>query len=148
MQKEADKDGESADSSQRHHGGCLCGAVRYSVPWPPLLVATCQCDNCQKQAGSALSIIAFFPRDQVQIVGKLTTYHDKGLSGDAVDRQFCGTCGSPVLTDTEGARTQGLRFIKAGTLDHRADLLPTRHYWTKSAQQWLVMPAGECLDTQ
>lgn len=148
MQSEAKQPGGAVDTDILRHGGCLCGAVRYSVPWPPLLIATCQCDNCQKQAGSALSIIAFFPRDQVQISGVLTRYHDKGQSGGEVERQFCGTCGSPVVTDTPGALAQNMRFIKAGTLDRRSDLVPTRHYWTQSAQAWLVLPPGDCLETQ
>ncbi len=130
-------------------GGCLCGAVRFEVRWPPLMVATCSCKNCQKQAGSALSIIAVLPRDGLAVTGELTTYVDQAESGNAVFRRFCGRCGSPVVTDTPAAAEQGIIFIKAGTLDEASDLVPSIHYWTCSAQDWVVFPgSGETLAKQ
>ena len=130
-------------------GGCLCGAVRYEAQWPPLMVATCSCKNCQKQAGSALSIIAVLPRDGLKVDGELTTFTDHAESGNVVFRKFCPRCGSPVITDTPAAADQGIIFIKAGTLDEAADLAPTTHYWTCSAQEWMEFPeAGEKLEKQ
>ena len=123
-------------------GGCLCGAIRYEAQWPPLATVVCHCKNCQKQAGSALSVVAVLPRDSLTVTGDLCTYQDVGASGQAVFRKFCGQCGSPVVTDTAAAEQQGIIFIKAGTLDEAADLAPTRHYWTKSAQDWFVFPDG------
>ena len=38
-------------------GGCLCGQVRYQVAAEPLAVVTCHCRNCQRQSGSALSLV-------------------------------------------------------------------------------------------
>jgi hypothetical protein len=135
--------------SELREGGCLCGAVRYAATWPPLAVATCSCKNCQKQAGSALSVIAVLPRDGLTVSGTLTTYTDHAESGNAVFRRFCGQCGSPVITDTAEAEAQGIIFIKAGTLDKADDLTPTIHYWTCSAQSWMAWPdIGEKLDRQ
>ncbi len=123
-------------------GGCLCGAVRYTVSWPPIAVATCQCSHCQKQAGSSISIIALVRADSLDLHGELTTYEDKGDSGGTVQRRFCGKCGSPVITDIPGMQAQGIRIIKAGTLDDRSGLNPGMHYWTESAQDWMVLPEG------
>lgn len=128
-------------SNDRREGGCLCGAVRYSVPWPPLMLLTCSCSNCQKQSGSALSVVGASPRSELKLEGELTTFDDTGESGNAVWRKFCAKCGSPVLTDTPDAEAQGLIFFKAGTLDQTSDLAPASHLWTKSAQQWVVFPA-------
>jgi hypothetical protein len=121
-------------------GGCLCGSVRYRIEGAPLAIATCHCKNCQKQAGSALSVVAFLKREQLHVQGDLTTFEDRGDSGAAVFRKFCGRCGSPVITETPSATAQGLIFIKAGTLDETHDLLPSVHYWTCSAQNWFVFP--------
>ena len=135
--------------STTRSGGCLCGAVRYEAQWPPLMVATCSCKNCQKQAGAALSIIAVLPREGLSVSGDLTTFHDHGESGNDVFRKFCGRCGSPVITDTPAAVEQGVIFIKAGTLDEASDLAPSVHYWTCSAQDWVVFPPdGEKLAKQ
>jgi hypothetical protein len=142
-------DDQARDSENVRHGGCLCGAVRYSVQWPPVLVATCHCKNCQKQAGSALSVVAFVKREQLELTGALSTYEDVGATGDPVYRKFCGKCGSPVITETPSAAADGNIFIKAGTLDQTSDLAPTLHFWTNSAQDWFVFPeTGQCLETQ
>ena len=123
-------------------GGCRCGAVRYEASWPPLTTLVCHCKNCQKQAGSALSVVAVLPRDGLKVEGDLTIYEDKGTSGQTVYRQFCAKCGSPVVTDTPEAEANKIIFIKAGTLDEAHDLQPTVHYWADSAQHWFVFPDG------
>lgn len=126
-------------------GGCLCGAVRYTVAGEPLWVAVCHCRHCQKQAGSALSVVAGIPSSALQIEGQLTVYEDRGTSGQPVYRKFCGRCGSPVVTDTPRAEAAGITFLKAGTLDDVSDLKPTTHYWTKRAQPWFPLPADATL---
>lgn len=120
-------------------GGCLCGAVRYACTAEPLLCVTCHCTNCQKQAGSALSVIIGVPEDAVTHDGMLTTYNDTGDSGALVRRQFCGTCGSPVFTRVESP--PGMLFIKAGTLDDTSILKPAFHCYAKSKQDWVDLGA-------
>jgi hypothetical protein len=130
-------------------GGCLCGAVRYAVAWPPIAQATCSCRNCQKQSGSALSVVLVFQRDSLEISGDLRTYLDKGHSGQDVLRKFCPECGSPVLTDTPEAEANGIIFVKGGTIDNSEDLDPTTHYWLSNAQKWVRWPDGSgVLETQ
>ncbi len=135
--------------SAKRSGGCLCGAVRYEATWPPVATAVCHCKNCQKQAGSALSVIAVLPRDGLTITGELKLFADKSESGLPVWRRFCGTCGSPVTSDTPGAQEQGIIFLKAGTLDDATDLAPELHYWRSSAQGWFPFPEdAACLEKQ
>lgn len=129
-------------TNEMRSGGCLCGKVRYSVAWPPLSVATCQCKHCQKQSGSAISIIALVPAADLEVTGELVTFADNSESGGTVYRRFCDTCGSPLFSDLPALSEQGLRFIKAGTLDDTSGLSPTAHYWTSSAQEWVALPTG------
>ncbi len=124
-------------------GGCLCGSVRYESSWPPDLLLTCACSNCQKQSGGAVSVVAGVARDALQCSGELKTFVDQSASGNAVYRQFCPECGSPVLTDTDAAREGGVIFFKAGTLDETHDLVPTVHCWAGSGQGWLAYPGGD-----
>lgn len=121
-------------------GGCLCGQVRYHLEAEPLAVVSCHCRNCQRQSGSALSIVVAVERAALQVTGTLKTFEDRGSSGQAVYRRFCPECGSPVLTDTPAAEAQGTIFIKGGTLDHAQDLVPTTHYWTERAHRWIAFP--------
>lgn len=127
------------DQAQRQ-GGCLCGQVRYAIAWPPLQVMTCQCTHCQKQSGSAISVIAMVKTDDLTVTGTLTSYTDTGDSGNTLERQFCGTCGSPLFSIIPAMAANGLSFIKAGTLDDPSGLLPATHLWTSSAQDWMVLP--------
>lgn len=136
-------------AADRRKGGCLCGQVRYSVPWPPLQVMTCQCTHCQKQSGSSISVIAMVPAADMQLTGELTTYEDKGESGNLLHRRFCGKCGSPIISVIPAMEANGMTFIKAGTLDDTSGLSPAVHLWTQSAQDWMVLPeAGARVERQ
>ena len=116
-------------------GGCLCGAIRYALSAEPAMQAVCHCRNCQKQAGSAFSIIIGVPEAAVTFEGALSNYEDQGESGGAVTRQFCGTCGSPLFSRVAAA--PGLVFVKAGTLDDPDGFQPQIHVWAKSKQSWV-----------
>lgn len=130
-------------------GGCLCGSVRYRITQPLLAVVACHCKNCQKQAGSALSIIAVAARPALEIQGELATYEDRGSSGQTVLRRFCPRCGSPIISDMASAEAQGMIFVKAGTLDDSRDLQPSAHFWTASAQAWFPFADGMvCLERE
>ena len=135
--------------SGTREGGCLCGAVRYEVSWPPQSLVVCHCTDCQKQAGTAFSVVGVTARGDIAVTGALKVYHHHGSSGQSVFRQFCAECGSPVLTDTDTARADGIIFFKAGTLDESADLTPQAHLWTRSAQSWFDLPDDvTCLEKQ
>jgi hypothetical protein len=134
---------------EKRTGGCLCGGVRYELDWPAKAMVVCHCTDCQKQAGTAFSVVGVAARDGLRVSGALQTFTHPGSSGQDVNRKFCPICGSPILTDTAAARKQGIVFFKAGTLDETRDLAPTVHYWTQSAQTWFTLPAGvTCLEQQ
>ncbi|TAL03076.1 MAG: GFA family protein [Rhodospirillaceae bacterium] len=116
-------------------GGCLCGAVRYQISGKPVATAVCHCKNCQKQSGTAFSIVFSVKAKELSVDGALSTFEDVGSSGAPVLRKFCGKCGSPILSEI--AALSHLRFIKAGTLDDTSWLKPQIHIWCDSAQSWV-----------
>jgi hypothetical protein len=59
------------------NGGCLCGQVRYSAHTEPTFVGVCHCKHCQKQSGTAFSVVVAIPKSAMSIQGQLKTYHDK-----------------------------------------------------------------------
>ena len=122
-------------------GGCLCGQVRYSVSADPAMQVNCHCKNCQRQSGSAFSTIIGVPEGAVSIQGEFRTYDDAGESGEAVLRDFCPNCGSPLFSRV--AVAPGLIFIKAGTLDDTSWLFPAGHIWTRSKQPFVSIGADE-----
>lgn len=117
-------------------GGCLCGSVRYSSETQPIVTANCHCKNCQKQGGAAFSVNIGMPKAGLEITGdSLTVYEDVGDSGNAVNRNFCNKCGSPIYSELVTA--PDLVFIKAGTLDDTSSIQPQMNVWCKSAQSWV-----------
>lgn len=101
----------------------MCGQVRYGFAQAPLLTALCHCRQCQRQSGSAFSIVAAVPQAGFELTGKTRCFADRGDSGRVVERHFCPDCGSPVFSRIEPMPDMVL--IKAGTLDRCAELVPT-----------------------
>jgi len=119
-------------------GSCLCGAVRYSSPAEPVLVAFCHCRDCQKAGGGGYSVNVAVPTDSIHLEGAVQSYSAIGASGKATMRRFCGRCGSPLFTDA--AAFAGMTFIKAPSLDDSSWIHPTLHIWCDSAQPWDRIP--------
>jgi hypothetical protein len=118
-------------------GGCLCGAVRYRAETVPLRVVVCHCRNCQKQTGTAFSLVVAIPSDALRLQGETVTYIDTGDSGAEVHRHFCGSCGSPLISKIPSR--PNVVFIKSGTIDDTRWLVPEAHIWCRSAQPWVHM---------
>jgi hypothetical protein len=116
-------------------GGCLCGKVRYSAEAEPAFVAVCHCKNCQKQAGTAFSIVVAIPKPALSMQGTVKTFNDRGDSGKPVYRRFCPECGSPILSEANAL--PGVAIIKAGTLDDTSWLKPGMEIFCDSAQPWV-----------
>ncbi|MBV8167993.1 MAG: GFA family protein, partial [Alphaproteobacteria bacterium] len=102
----------------------------------PAFLAVCHCKNCQKQAGTAFSVVIAIPKSAMSIDGQLKTYHDRGDSGQPVLRNFCPECGSPITSDVDVM--PDLTFIKAGTLDDTSWLKPTMEVYCDSVQPWIT----------
>src|SRR5258708_12271527 len=98
-------------------GGCLCGQVRYTANADPVFVGVCHCTHCQKQTGTAFSVLVGIPKSAMSIQGRLKTFHHTGDSRQPVDRNFCPESRPPIFSDV--AVMPGLTFIKAGTLDDK-----------------------------
>jgi hypothetical protein len=54
---------------------------------------------------------------------------------------FCNDCGTRLYHVPGGAAYPN-RNIKPGTLDDASWLVPATHFWTRSAQKWVVIPEG------
>lgn len=119
-------------------GGCLCGAIRYSVSAPLTGLRACHCTHCQKTSGTGASVNAFAPSAGFAITqGTPRRYVDKGDSGRTLHRHFCGDCGSPLYS--QRAQNPERVVIRAGSFDALPPMRITAHIWTRSAQPWSHM---------
>lgn len=122
-------------------GGCLCGAIRYTSKAQALMTAVCHCKHCQRQSGTAFSVMVALPKGALELSGDTpATFHDTGTSGLPVERRFCAKCGSPIFSDAAAMPT--MAWLKAGTLDDVSWLQPQVAIWCDSAQPWVRMPEG------
>src|SRR5437764_1170188 len=107
-------------------GGCLCGQVRYKASAEPALTAICHCKNCQKQAGSAFSIVVAVPESALTIQGKTKTYNDKADSGSRYRRLFAPDRGrrrehppTPQVSPRRRDRPEDCQQSRSLGQDHR-----------------------------
>ena len=123
-------------------GHCLCGSISYTCDAGPTLTAVCHCTNCQRQTGTASSIIVGVPDAALRIEGDtLRTFATVGEDHQTTtNRSFCSACGSPIVSRIEAM--PDLAFIKAGTLDDTSWLNPTTEVWCRSAQPWVPTIPG------
>ncbi len=139
--------GASDDMGPAAGGGCLCGQVRYRARLGRARTLVCHCHACQKQSGSAFSVLLALPAVDVSLDGELATYVGTADSGRTLHRRFCPACGSPVLTVSPEQPERVA--LKAGTLDDPSTLVPRLHIWCESAQPWVVLPTdAPCLPQQ
>lgn len=96
-------------------GGCYCGAVRFAAEGDALFRGQCCCRECQYVSGGHPNVVIGMPDDGF----KYTKAQPKGFRRsdleNGVTREFCGECGTHLLTTTPGM--PGVRLIKVGTLD-------------------------------
>lgn len=99
------------EPSETRTGGCLCGAVRYTVAGPMEDVWLCHCSQCRRSHGHIAAYAAAPP-------AALTVVEDGALawyrSSDQARRGFCRVCGSSLFWAPSHGRHVS---IAAGTLD-------------------------------
>jgi hypothetical protein len=95
-------------------GGCYCGSIRYVAEGEPKLKAQCHCRECQYFSGGSPNMFMLMPVDGFSFTkGTPKQFTRSDLEG-AVTREFCGECGTHLLTRRPGLSPV---IIKIGTLD-------------------------------
>ena len=107
MTQSAIVEGAQDNTVKTHKGACNCGQLKVTFTGPdPERRSMCHCKFCQKQTGSAFSIQARIPKEQVRIEGKSTawkfpvagappvTYRNCMSEGGTL--HFCPVCSSAV----------------------------------------------------
>ena len=84
---------------ERFTGGCLCGKVRYHGSAQPVFTAVCHCKHCQKQSGSAFSMLIGVPKGSLTLSGEpLAEFQDVGDSTQPVLRSMSGLAQGEAAT--------------------------------------------------
>jgi hypothetical protein len=121
-------------------GGCLCGAIRYEIFQPPIMVYTCHCTDCQLHiTGSAFAIGVMILDETLRLSGKASR-------AELIAGKLRGAAFAPIAQRVFTAnRVQEIGagngpLYLGGTLDDTSWLRPTVHV---CKQPWIVFPAGD-----
>jgi hypothetical protein len=122
-------------------GGCHCGALRYQVTAPPVMVYSCHCTNCQRIGGGAFATNVVITPDTFEFVqGDPMEISWTSDAGNERLGWFCRDCGGRIAN----GQAAGLPVLtlRSGTLDDTSWVNPVADFWTKSAQPWVELPTS------
>jgi hypothetical protein len=125
------------EREQNHEGGCLCGAVRYSVSGPSIWRAVCYCESCTKACGGIGVAWAGFARENFRLLkGSLALFE----STPGVQRGFCSRCGTSLTYRRDPAKLPDATddtYITTRTLDVPDAYPPEEHVFYGERMTWL-----------
>jgi hypothetical protein len=118
-------------------GGCLCGAVRYSVGGALRDVVVCHCSRCLRTHGHAGAYSSCPAGDLVLVRSDALRWYE----ADGRARGFCGECGASLFWRADGDDEIS---IAAGTLDQPTGLKTVAHIYTADlADYYEIAGPGE-----
>ena len=106
----------------------------------------CHCTECQRITSSAFSLAITVPDHAFRLTrGEPRLVSRVADSGRTTTRWLCPECGCWIVGSPQPGAAPGetIRRVRAGTLDDRSWLRPTAHFWTRSKQPWVTLPAGD-----
>ena len=116
----------------RPTGGCLCGAIRYTVFGPLREVIACHCSRCRRQHGHVAAYTQAAMDDLAISEGGALTWY----VADGRQRGFCDHCGASLFW----RRTGDDRIsIAAGTFDEPTGLRTGAHIFVASKGDYYVI---------
>ena len=118
-------------------GGCFCGAVRYRLTSEPMFVHCCHCLNCQRQTGSAFVINLLIEADRLEVEGEVQAVDVPRDDGSTQRISRCPACQVAVFSEYG---PPAVKFVRGGTLDDPAAVVPDVHIYTRSKLPWVTLP--------
>lgn len=127
---------ETRSGDQRASGGCLCGAVRYSVHGPLRDVLICHCETCQRLHTYVGAYSACAPEDlRIENNGALRWYPSSLIAR----RGFCSECGANLFWQPAHGRHVS---ISAGSLNRPTSLHVQEHIFLEQEPDFCSNSAG------
>ena len=112
-------------------GGCLCGAVRYTINTPLRDVLECHCSMCRRSHGH-IGAYSAVPRAGLELTDPtgLRWY----ASSPGAERGFCTRCGSTLFF--RSARWPDELHVVVANLHQPLDRAPQVHVFWESHVPW------------
>jgi hypothetical protein len=123
-------------TSDQVQGGCLCGAVHFTVTLPTLFCGHCHCSMCRRNHGAAYVTWFAVPRSQLSVdsgLDQLTRYESSAHGS----RSFCSRCGSSLFCVS--TRLPEIVDIPLANLEGPIDRLPESHIYFDDRGSWTMV---------
>ena len=117
-------------SETTHHGGCHCGAVRYTVSLDVSAPAiSCKCSMC----GRAGTLLALAPADKFTLDKGADNLTDYQFNKHIIHHVFCKTCGIKAFARGKTAKGEDTIAVNVRTIDDiDAFKIPTKQFEGKT----------------
>jgi len=121
-------------------GACHCGYITFEGDADPAKAGICHCTDCQTSTGSAFRTNVPIPGKDFKMLSGTPAIYVKTTaeSGNPRAQAFCPKCGTPIYSTTPGDGPKEAYMVRIGTLAQRAQFVPKKQNWTRSAQPWLT----------
>ncbi|HET9063047.1 MAG TPA: GFA family protein [Candidatus Binatia bacterium] len=109
-------------NDKKRTGHCMCGEVEVELSGEPAVMAYCHCASCRGWLNAPVHAAALWPAPNVRVVkggDRLGLFKRT----EASHRQFCTSCGTPVLVQHPAL---GMVDVPAGGIEGLA-FAPTLH---------------------
>lgn len=116
-------------------GGCLCGAVTFSITLPTLFCGHCHCLICRKAHGAGYITWIGVPLTRFELkqgARKLRKY----ASSAHGKRSFCEECGSTLFCQSD--KHPGVMDIVLANIDGKIDRVPGAHFYFSDRADWVL----------
>ena len=117
---------------------CQCGQLSIELPGPTPAVVACHCIACQRRSGSPFGVLAFYPADQISIVGEVKRFERPTDEGNRFETFFCPECGSTVYA--RAGKRPTMIGVAVGAIADPGFQAPIRSVWEHSMHHWVTVP--------
>jgi hypothetical protein len=117
-------------------GGCLCGAVRFTVTGALGPVIACHCSQCRRQTGLYFTSTDVKKAElHIDEDGSLAWYR----ASDRASRGFCRRCGSALFWQGDGRDST---FVVTGAFDQPSGLSIDYHIFCRDKADFYEITDG------
>ncbi|KAJ9110587.1 hypothetical protein QFC20_002917 [Naganishia adeliensis] len=124
-------------------GSCYCREITFEgeIDDPAnARTSICHCKNCKKFFGGPYGTTTKFPTSGFRITStsQPRVHEADNGSGSLLHREFCGTCGGPILEYGKAAEGKFV-YVMYGAWNEqgRKDMPPRGEFFTKVREDWL-----------
>src|SRR3954451_7223151 len=122
-------------SASAETGGCLCGAVTFSVSGPLRDVINCYCENCRHFTGHHMAATSTDVADvSIEDATQQLTWHPV----PGAEYGFCRACGSSLFWRAESSPSR--ITICAGSLKPPTGMRTVEAWWASQASDYFIRP--------